>query len=594
MGCYAFTQKIKKQLVFIKKGLKSLKFSKKAKGDFVRELLQMFDYIKRYHSDIFESLALALQFFIFKLEQKEALLEFVSLHHRRKEFRPLYEYDLKDLMGEELYTRADPNLNVGKILKTIAETPLTPEIIEQFIHTITIKRTLNKLYVYSTPQEVNELIISLLDIAPKDEVYNPCYGMGTLFLSLSKRSKTIRLFGEELDGRLAKIAKLMARVGGIQEMHLFVNDILKKPVFKNEKGFRQFDKIVCNPPFSAHLGIEYLKNDERFSRYGILAKSSPELVFLTHALMHLKQRGVFIVRNQTLQKSFLEEKLRERMVEDRVIEAIIELPKNIFPHQSHDFSILVLAAHSDSILHIDATSERFWQKDGKYNRLIGIEEILALYRQKRESEYSKLTPIEEIDIHDLRAQNYLRFCALKPQKTLSLASLKPLIFRGQRVYGGSKDVPLEYLDIGIQDFAPYCFTDHRGTLRSSGDREKILRYALKPYDILLPLRGSSPKVTLLGESYRDKLAIANAGIIVIRLPQKEKAIALYLYLFSKEGQKLVSGLYESSAASIITPENLLELALPASFEHDSSKRFATLERLAKEIASLEEEIDRIR
>lgn len=282
------------------------------------------------------------------------------------------------------------------------------------------------------------------------------------------------------------------------------------------------------------------------------------------------------------------------MVEDRVIEAIIELPKNIFPHQSHDFSILVLAAHSDSILHIDATSERFWQKDGKYNRLIGIEEILALYRQKRESEYSKLTPIEEIDIHDLRAQNYLRFCALKPQKTLSLASLKPLIFRGQRVYGGSKDVPLEYLDIGIQDFAPYCFTDHRGTLRSSGDREKILRYALKPYDILLPLRGSSPKVTLLGESYRDKLAIANAGIIVIRLPQKEKAIALYLYLFSKEGQKLVSGLYESSAASIITPENLLELALPASFEHDSSKRFATLERLAKEIASLEEEIDRIR
>lgn len=101
-------------------------------------------------------------------------------------------------------------------------------------------------------------------------------------------------------------------------------------------------------------------------------------------------------------------------------------------------------------------------------------------------------------------------------------------------------------------------------------------------------------MTLLGESYRDKLAIANAGIIVIRLPQKEKAIALYLYLFSKEGQKLVSGLYESSAASIITPENLLELALPASFEHDSSKRFATLERLAKEIASLEEEIDRIR
>lgn len=554
------------------------------------KLLQVFDYIKRYHADIFEALALMLQLLILRFERAERLCEMVALHGRRKDLSALYTDTMRDLFGEA-HTKALPKLNLGKILKTITATSINLELIEQFIHIITIKRTLNKLYIYATPKEVNDLIVSLLDVRENEEVYNPCYGMGTLFPSLARHFGTISLFGEELDERLANVAKLMARISGVDCKNLCVNDILKKPVFKSDKGFRQFDKILCNPPFSAHIGIEYLKNDERFSRYGILAKSSPELIFLTHALMHLRKKGVFIVRNQTLQKSFLEEKLRERMVEERVIEAIIELPKNIFPHQSHDFSILVLSAHSDTILHIDATSERFFQKDGKYNRLSGVDEILSLYREKRESQYSKLTSVDSLDIHDLRAQSYLRHSLPSATKSISLGALNPLIFRGQRVYGSAHDEDISYLDVGIQDFAMYHFTELCGAMRYSGESKKIERYKLRPYDILLPLRGNSSKVTILGESYRENIAVANTGIVIIRLNDELNAQALYLYLFSHAGQKQLSILYE---ANTLSPEALNGLAIPRDFTVGARERFEKLRALSDSLNRTIGEIEELR
>ncbi|MDO7252330.1 N-6 DNA methylase [Helicobacter cappadocius] len=557
----------------------------------MKKLVDFFEYLKRYHIDVLDTISIMLELFILKIQNPRAIQSLISKETKKEDIYQEFCNLIQTFIKPSFYVKINPNTNILKILKTIHQIPLNNEIIEQFLHTITQKKTSNKLYYYSTPLEVNQLLISLLEIKPGDEIYNPCYGIGSVFLSLANSTSDVKLYGEELDERLSNIAHLVAQVAKIKNIKLCVNDILKQPIFKTKDGFEHFDKVLCNPPLYAHMGIEYLKEDERFGKMGILVKNYPELVFLTHALSHLKKRGVFIVRNQTLQKSSLEEKLRERLCKEKMIEAIIELPKNIFPHQSHEFSILVISPENENILHINANNEYFYQKDGKYNRLIHIDEISNIFCKKLCTPYSTLTPLNEIQIHDLRAQTYLN----KNNANINIHTLKSLgieIFRGQRVYGSTKDKPITYYDVGIADFKPYGFTQDFENKKEYGDAIKIQRYALKSYDILLSLRGISPKITILGEI--NSLCVANAGIITLRAKNKKIAIGLYCYFFSSKGEKSLKKIYEQSGENTVNIENLYNLNIPKNYDKNHKDIFTKIQELSKDLEAIDKKIQQLK
>ena len=89
------------------------------------------------------------------------------------------------------------------------------------------------------------------------------------------------------------------------------------------------------------------------------------------------------------------------------------------------------------------------------------------------------------------------------------------IIRGQRVYGSNKDEEIEYFEVGVSDFAPLGFSSYFENLRQKGNKEKIQKYALKPYDILIALRGNSPKLTILSPDI-SLPCIANVGVLILR------------------------------------------------------------------------------
>lgn len=553
----------------------------------MKKLLDFFEYLKRYHIDVLDTISIMLELFIIKIQDPKAIESLLEKEGKKEQIYEEFSELIKAFIKPSFYVKINPNTNIFKILKTIHHIPLNNQIIEQFLHTITQKKTSNKLYYYSTPLEINQLLISLLEIKPNDEIYNPCYGIGSVFLSLANHTNEIKLYGEELDERLSNIAHLVAQVAQIKNIKLCVNDILKQPIFKTKDGFEHFDKVLCNPPLYAHMGIEYLKEDERFGKMGILVKNYPELVFLTHALSHLKKRGVFIIRNQTLQKSSLEEKLRERLCKEKMIEAIIELPKNIFPHQNHEFSILVISPENENILHINANNEHFYEKDGKYNRLINIDEISNIFCKKLRTSYSTLTPLSEVRIHDLRAQTYLN----QNNTNTDIHTLKSLeieIFRGQRVYGSPKDKAIIYYDVGIADFKPYGFTEDFENKKEYGDITKIKKYALKPYDILLSLRGVSPKITILGKI--KSTCVANAGIITLRAKSEQVALALYCYFFSSQGEQSLKKIYEQSGENTVNIENLYNLSIPKDYDKNHKNIFLKIEEVRKELETIDKKI----
>lgn len=555
----------------------------------MKELLNCFEYIKRYHTDMLDCIAIMLEMFYLKRHLPDFIESLIALALKRKPIYSECENALKNALGEELYIPLNPHSNVLKILKVFLANDASNRTIEEFLHIITQKKTTHKLFAYSTPLEVNELLVGLLDIESAQSVYNPCYGMGSLFFALANNACDFQLYGEELESSLARVAKIVCKILNLNSQHLLINNILKNAQFTHEK----FDKIICNPPLDSHIGTQFLKEDKRFATYETLIKTYPELLFLIHSLSYLKGKGVFIIRTQTLLKSSIEGRLRERLCEEGLIESIIELPKNIFPHQTYDFSIIVLSPHNDAILHINANTPYFYHKDGKYNRIIHLEEILDIYRHKRVGEYSALTPLKMVNPHDLSVGAYIKkhFDAQNDHTTLQAQKVQ--IFRGQRVYGGTKDEKITYFDLGIADFTDFGFCDDFSTQRFKGDVSKIHKYSLKPYDIAISIRGTSPKFTILSPKMAKKKVVANAGIVIIRSPSIDVAIGIYCYLFSTQGQKALECIYERNLGNLNLAD-LEQLPLPHHFMLHAQEMFAKIESYAKELHHIHKQLQNLR
>lgn len=497
----------------------------------MKKLLDCFDYIKRYQVDILESLHIFLEFCILKKHNLHK-----PLLQKAQKRKKIYD-ECSNLMQEHIpsFIPPNPNLNLAKILKTLDESVLDAQSLGVFFDCITQKKTQNKLYFYAMPSEVQTLILSLLSLKEGESLYHPCYGLGSLFLEVGEG---VKIYGEELDERFCTIAKLLCSLIDFDSQHLLCNDILKQSSFKSPQGFAQFDAMICNPPLHSHMGTHYIKEDERF--LGVLSKSYPELIFLSHALVHFGGRGVFVLRSQIFKNPTLESKLKS-FLQGR-LRCIIELPKNIFPYQNHDFSLVVLSNGAKEILYINASE--FFTKEGRYNRLSRLDEILNLYHQKSSSAYSKVVKsLEEI------AQS-------GSKDAQKLGDVVELI-RGQRVYGSNKDEEIEYFEVGVSDFAPLGFTHRFVNLRTQGNKEKIYKYTLKPFDILLALRGNSPKMTILSSSL-PLPCIANVGVLVLRAKSEREAKGLYGYLFSSEGERALRGVCDG----ILDISKLAQMPLP--------------------------------
>lgn len=522
----------------------------------MKKILDCFEYLKRYQIDLFESLCIILETLILKRNNQIPYL--LQKAQKRKK---IYQDYCQAVQQWVTPTPPNPHLNLPKVLKSIEETSF--EDLGLFFDLITQKKTNNKLFFYTTPLEISILLNALADPQKGENLYNPCFGLGSLFLQIPDG---VKIYGEELDERFVKIASRICILGK-REYQLVCNDILKDSSFRDEKGFLQFDRIICNPPLHSHLGTNYIKEDERFS--GLVSKNYPELIFFFHSLVHLKTRGVFVLRKGVFKN--LESKLKDALLGR--LECVIDLPKNIFPYQNYDFCIIIIGKEAEKILHIDASDEYFSSKDGRYNRIKNIDEIINLYRSFSQSRFSKI--LHSID--DLYAPT------LQSKDGLKLSEISS-IFKGQRVYGSPKDEKIEFFEIGASDFAPLGFSHHFSHLRLKGQKKKILQYALKPYDILISWRGNSPKITLLAPSLAS-LCVANMGVIVVRARDFKIALAIYSYLFSALGyQKLCE-----ICTDCLETKKLKEFHLPSNFR-DFASYIPEIEALALEEENLRKKI----
>lgn len=253
---------------------------------------------------------------------------------------------------------------------------------------------------FFTPQNVSKLIsqLALYGQSAVNKIYDPACGSGSLLLQAKKQFDDHLIeegfFGQEINHTTYNLARMNMFLHNINydKFHIELGDTLINPKLKDDKPF---DAIVSNPPYSIKwIGSDdpTLINDERFAPAGILApKSKADFAFILHALNYLsaKGRAAIVTFPGIFYRSGAEQKIRQYLIEQNVVETVIALPSNLFFGTSIATNILVLSKHKteNKTQFIDASD--LFKKETNNNVLTGehIAQILKLFADKADVEH---------------------------------------------------------------------------------------------------------------------------------------------------------------------------------------------------------------
>lgn len=245
------------------------------------------------------------------------------------------------------------------------------------------------------------------------QVYDPCMGSGSLMLSCrnySKESDYIKYYGQELMPSTYNLARMNMFLHGVlpENQHLRNADTLDADWPTDEET--EFDVVTMNPPYSAKWSAaEGFKQDERFMDYGgkLAPKSKADYAFLLHGFYHLKQTGTMaiVLPHGVLFRGAAEGTIREILLKNGSIYAIIGLPSNMFYNTSIPTCIIVLKKHREGrdVLFIDAS--KLFTKEKKQNVMEEehIDRVLELYNNRetveKEAYLASYADIEENDFN---------------------------------------------------------------------------------------------------------------------------------------------------------------------------------------------------
>ncbi|MCK0878011.1 MULTISPECIES: type I restriction-modification system subunit M [Acinetobacter] len=268
---------------------------------------------------------------------------------------------------------------------------------------------------FYTPPEVSDLIAELLDPQKGDSICDPACGSGSLLMKCGRKvvanhdSKEYALYGQEAIGSTWSLAKMNMFLHGEDNHKIEWGDTIRNPKLLDKNGdLMLFDIVTANPPFSLDKwGYEQAENDkfDRFRR-GLPPKTKGDYAFISHMIETLKpvtgRMGV-VVPHGVLFRGSSEGKIREKLINENLLDAVIGLPEKLFYGTGIPAAILIFKKQKsdDSVLFIDASREF---KSGKnQNNLTeeNIAKIIATYRARESiDKYAYLATLQEVKDND--------------------------------------------------------------------------------------------------------------------------------------------------------------------------------------------------
>ena len=268
---------------------------------------------------------------------------------------------------------------------------------------------------FYTPPEVSDLIAELLDPEQGDSICDPACGSGSLLMKCGRKvvskygSKQYALYGQEAVGSTWSLAKMNMFLHGEDNHKIEWGDTIRNPKLLDHNGdLMLFDIVTANPPFSLDKwGHDSAEND-RFDRFrrGVPPKTKGDYAFISHMIETLKpvtgRMGV-VVPHGVLFRGSSEGKIRQQLIDENLLDAVIGLPEKLFYGTGIPAAILLFKKQKtdDTVLFIDASRD---YQSGKNQNSLGLDniaQIVATYQaRKNVDKYAFVASLQDIQDND--------------------------------------------------------------------------------------------------------------------------------------------------------------------------------------------------
>ena len=269
---------------------------------------------------------------------------------------------------------------------------------------------------FYTPSGIVRLLVQLTQPEAGNRIYDPTVGSGGFLIQAhqyveehGQDADDLALYGQDSNGTVWSICIMNMILHNITRFTIENGDTLEDPLILEDDQIRKFDRVLANPPFSQNYSRASMKFTSRFREWCPEAGKKADLMFVQHMLASLKPNGrmATIMPHGVLFRGGKEKLIRELLIDDDCIEAIVSLPPRLFYGTGIPTCVLVCNKSKPDelkykILFINADREYAEGKNQNRLRPEDIEKIDFVFTHKRElPKYSRLVPRSEIvDTHD--------------------------------------------------------------------------------------------------------------------------------------------------------------------------------------------------
>ena len=284
---------------------------------------------------------------------------------------------------------------------------------------------------FYTPREVERVIIQILKPHEKDHIYDMAVGSGGFLLEAyhhlkneagEKKARSLYLYGQEINIGTYAIAKINMFLHGLDAADIQRGDTLADPKFLNTDGsLKTFDICVANPPYSiSEWEYEIFKHDKygRVAGYEMPPAKKADYAFVLHMVRSMNENGRagIVLPHGVLFRGGAEGRIREQLIKNDLIEAIIALPAKLFYGTGIPAAIVIFNKnkpenHKNKIFIVDA--EKDYEEGKNQNRLRkkDIEKIVSAFEDYRDIEkFARVVDIKELEENEfnLNVRRYVK------------------------------------------------------------------------------------------------------------------------------------------------------------------------------------------
>lgn len=248
---------------------------------------------------------------------------------------------------------------------------------------------------YYTPHAVATIMADIL--VPEDQrgtvknvtCYDPASGSGTLLMALAHAlgEDHCSIFSQDISQKSSNLLRLNLVLNKLVHSipHITQGNTILHPVHKDGKALRRFDYIVSNPPFKMDFSDfrDDLESDANTTRFFAGIPKVPNkakdkmaiyLLFIQHIIASLKPGGkaaIVVPTGFITAASGIELRIRQKLVDEKMIAGVVSMPSNIFATTGTNVSILFLdASQREQVVLIDASALGTKIKEGKNQKTL--------------------------------------------------------------------------------------------------------------------------------------------------------------------------------------------------------------------------------